>query len=493
MASKEIDKLRRDKKKAKNKDNYEEVANICNKLGELLAKEGLYDDAIDEHQTELSISEMRQDQIGTAIAHRKIGECYCELGDFEKALDHQRLHLEGARRAESLAEEQRALTTIGRTYLIRAEISQDKERSKLLSRSEDAFQKSLYLCGSLKAILSDYDYYEMKSRSLLNIGCVMAQNLDGEVQKKKCIEYIKQAISLSRKYNMMEDIYRGESLLAGIYLKNKMYREALEKWNAACEAAQKSGNKSDLFEALSAKAKLYIEIGDYSKALVFGRKAHKLNTGRTVSLEERENLRTILSSAWRMKKASEELKQTRQNDGSKMKLYEKLGDEAANICLYENAIKFYHSMFEHAKASGKCNSDLIPAYVSLSQTYKDNRDYKNYEVYVRKELELREGDPEQECRTWLNIAEAEELNEKGYNAVKQSYLNAINIAAKIKNRRLQARGLESLAVAQQNYDETEASEETKQKLEQLKRKYDIDLDSDDVESLASSGCKDDQV
>ncbi len=98
MPSKEIDQLRQDKIKAQRKDNYEEVANICNKLGDLLARQGDFEDAIDEHETERNICEMREDWIGKAIAHRRIGECYCELGEFEKALGHQRCHLQGARK-----------------------------------------------------------------------------------------------------------------------------------------------------------------------------------------------------------------------------------------------------------------------------------------------------------------------------------------------------------------------------------------------------------
>ncbi len=170
MSSKEIDQLRHDKIKAQDRDNYEEVANICNKLGELLAKQGKFEDAITEHETERNVCEMREDSMGAAIAHRKIGECYCELGEFEKALGHQRFHLEGARRMGNLVEEQRALTTIGRTYLFRAEVSQDAEKSNYLTRAEEAFQKSLDLCGSLKEVLTDRDYCEMKARSLLNIG-----------------------------------------------------------------------------------------------------------------------------------------------------------------------------------------------------------------------------------------------------------------------------------------------------------------------------------
>ncbi len=293
-------------------------------------------------------------------------------------------------------EEQRALTTIGRTYLIKAEVSQDAEISNNLTRAEEAFQESLDLCGSLKEVLTDHDYCEMKARSLLNIGCVMMRLMDrrgeGEDLTEKCIEYITQAVRLSHKYHLMEDVYRGESLLAGIYLRNGMYPEALKQWDDAYKTAQKSRNKSDQFEALAAKAKLYIELGDYSKALRYGRNAYKLSSGpRTVNSEDREVVKTTLSASWRMKNATEQLKQVGQNEEKKMKLFEKLGDEAANIGLYKNAIKFYLSMLESAKACGKQKDDLIRVYVSLSQTYKDIRDHDNYEVYLRKELRLRKG------------------------------------------------------------------------------------------------------
>ncbi len=55
---------------------------------------GDYEDAVSEHETELRLSEALEDIIGAGIANRKIGEVYCEMGQYEKALGHQRLHLE---------------------------------------------------------------------------------------------------------------------------------------------------------------------------------------------------------------------------------------------------------------------------------------------------------------------------------------------------------------------------------------------------------------
>lgn len=140
---------------------------------------------------------MLNDVIGRAVANRKIGECYAELGNIEAALkvsfikmllwplhmfthqcshsdstvgsvvpgvikalqgfhtkcvsdsnvsvyffclQHQQLHLDLARSVRDHAEEQRALATIGRTYLFRYESDQSR---KSLVQAEEAFRKSL--------------------------------------------------------------------------------------------------------------------------------------------------------------------------------------------------------------------------------------------------------------------------------------------------------------------------------------------------------------
>ncbi len=45
---------------------------------------GDYQDAISEHQVELSLSQINLDPIGEAVASRRIGECYCSMFEFEK-------------------------------------------------------------------------------------------------------------------------------------------------------------------------------------------------------------------------------------------------------------------------------------------------------------------------------------------------------------------------------------------------------------------------
>lgn len=55
-------------------------------------------------------------------------------------LQHQQCHLDLARSVRDHAEEQRALATIGRTYLFRYESDQSRNS---LEQAEDAFRKSL--------------------------------------------------------------------------------------------------------------------------------------------------------------------------------------------------------------------------------------------------------------------------------------------------------------------------------------------------------------
>lgn len=64
---------------------------------------GNYAQALPYHQVELSLSEDGGDTLGAAIAHRKIGECYCELEDYEEAVIHQGRHLHISRELGTVA------------------------------------------------------------------------------------------------------------------------------------------------------------------------------------------------------------------------------------------------------------------------------------------------------------------------------------------------------------------------------------------------------
>lgn len=189
--SREIKQLQRAKTKAQNGNNIGEEAIICNKLGELLSRQGDYKAAVEEHQQELALSVALSDVIGRAVANRKIGECFAEMGDIEAALKHQRCHLDLARSVRDHAEMQRALATIGRTFLFRYE--SDHSRSSLMEAG-DAFKKSLAIVDErLEGTVPGRELSEMRARLFLNLGLVC----DHLGEPKRCSDFIRRSVFIA--------------------------------------------------------------------------------------------------------------------------------------------------------------------------------------------------------------------------------------------------------------------------------------------------------
>ena len=72
------------------------------------------------------------------------------------------------------------------------------------------------------------------------------------------------------------------------------------------------------------------------------------------------------------------------NNCSVVKLYEQLGDGASDIGNFTHALEYYHKMLENGIDQQLPTKDLVPIYVSLAQTYADN---KQYEKAIEKECQ----------------------------------------------------------------------------------------------------------
>jgi NF-kappa-B inhibitor-like protein 2 len=132
---------------------------------------GRWEEAKAEHENELAISEALEDTIGSAVGCRKIGECYCGMEQYDKALQFQERHLRLSRSCGNLLEEQRALATIGRTFLFQCDSARGKQNIVKASRhAEEAFCKSLTVCENLKQEVKNVEYMETKARLFLNLG-----------------------------------------------------------------------------------------------------------------------------------------------------------------------------------------------------------------------------------------------------------------------------------------------------------------------------------
>lgn len=108
------------------------------------------------------------------------------------------------------------------------------------------------------------------------------------------------------------------------------------------------------------------------------------------------------------------------------KLYETMGDGASDLKNYVKSIEYYQRMLEAAEKSGTTGKDLSPCYISLAQTYSDNKQYDLALKYFKKEYELHQDNVVESLSTLLSMANTVELSEKDFDEVKQLYNLAIN-------------------------------------------------------------------
>ncbi|XP_027130900.1 tonsoku-like protein [Larimichthys crocea] len=459
-SAREIKQLQKAKSKAQKNNNLREEATICNQLGELLSRSGDYEAAIGEHTQELSLSEVLNDVIGRAVAHRKIGECYAEMGNIKAALEHQRLHLDLARSVRDHAEEQRALATIGRTYLFRYESDQSRNS---LGQAEDAFLKSLGIVEDrLKGTVSVQEVSEMKARLFLNLGLVC----DHLGETKRCNDFIRRSIYIAEKSQLLEDLYRANFNLGNISFRNGQKSDAVRSLEQAKECARKIKDKFSESECFHCIGKVQLSLGDFVAARRSLKKALLLGSQQPL---DKQAVKKAFKYADQGSKLEEELGEDqgkRLSSHEAVGLAEQLGDLYCKVGCFSKALDAYQAQLKGAEALGKPDRELAVIHVSLAATYTDLRQHSKAVKHYRQELALRQGSSTEECSTWLNIAAAQEESGCPFEDVDSSYSKALNLADKSGQARLQKRALRLWLASQRRCGSSKA-DDTEARLQEV--------------------------
>uniref|UniRef100_A0A665WJR5 Tonsoku-like protein n=1 Tax=Echeneis naucrates TaxID=173247 RepID=A0A665WJR5_ECHNA len=459
-SSREIKQLQKAKSKAQSSQNLREEANICNQLGELLSKNGDYEAAIREHQQELALSDVLNDVIGLAVANRKIGECYAELGNIVAALKHQQHHLDLARSVRDHAEEQRALATIGRTYLFRYESDQSRDS---LDQAEEAFRKSLAIVDDrLEGKVPAREISEMKARLFLNLGLVY----DHMGEPKRCSEFICRSVFIAEKSQLLEDLYRANFNLGNIYFRNGQHSNAVRSLEQAKECARKIKDKFSESECFHCIGKVQLSLGDFVAARRSLKKALLLGSQQPL---DRQAVKKVFKYADRGCKLEEE----QENDQGKtltshkaVELAEQLGDLYCKVGCYRKALDAYQTQLKGAEVLGKAARELAVIHVSLAATYTDLRQHSKAVEHYRQELALRQGSSSEDCNTWLNIATSQEESDCASQDIDSSYRTALSCAQTSGKSRLQKRVLRHWLAYQKRKGSSDA-DDTQAMLQEL--------------------------
>ncbi|XP_055506007.1 tonsoku-like protein [Leucoraja erinacea] len=444
----ELKHLEKAKLKAQKSHNLKEEASLCNQLGEVLAKQGQFQKAIEEHRQELQLSEVLNDVIGCAVANRRVGECLAEMGSYPAALEHQRKHLQLARSVANHVEEQRAWATIGRTYLFSYETNQSNES---LQEAENAFRKSMAIVeNKLQGKVSQHELSEMRARLYLNLGFLFDITKD----PLRCDRYIRKSIYIAEQNKLYEDLYRANFNLGSIHCRNGEHTRAMRCFEAAKDCARKMKEKLMESECFSSIGQALLTLGDFVAAKRSLRKAFKLGSQHQTDHDiVRRNLKNAVSGC-RLEEALSELGEEGQQDA--LGLCEQLGDLCCKVNSYRKAIDYYQMQLSHAEELQKPERELGVIHVSLATTFADLKEYELSLKHYQAELALRHGSPKEECKTWLNVAMVKEECGCPYTELEECYGKALQCAEQARITSLQAQVLKLLHSVQQKGGHPEA-------------------------------------
>jgi len=461
-----IDKLIKRKQQAQRDNKLRQLAEITNTLGDMYFENKRLKEALQEYTEQLSVCEELQDKLSCAIAHRMIGEVYASLGDYEQALIHQNLHLEGAKDMRNSIEEQRAFATLGRTYFCLAEslIGKTQKRDEALANAKMAYVQSMELCDKLAT--SEIKLEEkmlMRARLLLNLGLT----LEAQKETQQAISLIEQATALCVSNNFQEDLHRTCISLAAIYERQSNLELAL----SYIETAATVNDVSLKAEAKITKAELFMRTGQWietRKVLVSLYTSSGLP--KDINHQVDKYLRIIVTIC-----RAENSLLVETDTRAKQKLYETLGDAAVAAQCFDKGVEYYRCMLSCAEETGE---QVGISLMSLAQTLKDAGRHKEALPFAQRELDLCTI-PREKCRSALFLADLLITTNAADVEIRECYTLALSAANESDNIRLQKSVTRELVGYLESVGQFDEAED-------IKRKTGLTLEAlSDTESEAS--------
>lgn len=292
-------------------------------------------------------------------------------------------------------------------------------------------------------------------------------------------------------YNLKETLHRCQHSLALFYQKLENFPKALKLLEEAICTVTSLKNRVFQCEYLVSKGHLLLLMNNYTAARHAFRKAFN---AKSPVIEDAEMAQTRFQIATTLCKA---LKTFRKLDHQKLdpackdnltiRLCDRIGDLLVELEAYSAAVTFYMQELDAAIRANKPDSFIATIYVSIAQTYMDDKKYEKAIDFFNKELSLRNGNPVEETRTFLKIIEATIGMEKPKENIINMYESALDkyghsLTCKKRILKDYAIYLEMQGGVRGGEEDLDKLKKVKDALAQLK---DVDVDVlEDVLSLA---------
>ncbi|XP_012086072.1 protein TONSOKU isoform X2 [Jatropha curcas] len=393
---------------AKEVGNRQEEARWANVIGDILKNRGEYVQAIKWLRIDYDISSKYLPEKHLLPTCQSLGEVYLRLHNLEQALNFQKQHLDLAKDANDIIEQQRASTQLGRTY--HELFLQSNDNHCALRNAKKYFKLAMKLAQTLKenppadkcSFLKEYiDAHN-------NIGMIEL-DLDNLVQAEKILT---KGLNICDEEEVSENDDGRSRLhhnLGNVYLE-------LREWDKAKEHIEKDIIICNRIGHCQGEAKGYINLGElhyriqkYEKALCCYRKALELAKSMededALAKQSKGNIETVkaaLSIMDELKKEEQNLKKlTRNMENAIGTPHERklLLQQCASLdCLIEKSsmIGAWNEHCRYAELKKKiatklCDKEKIgDSFLVLGESYQKLRDFdkaiecviKSWETYT---------------------------------------------------------------------------------------------------------------
>ncbi|EHQ27082.1 tetratricopeptide repeat-containing sensor histidine kinase [Mucilaginibacter paludis] len=207
-----------------------------------------YDNAIRYCLLAARLFEGAGDKANLANAYKTIASCFSSLGEFPKAILYNK----------------KALS-------IRLKLSDKRLIAQSLNNTGNAFRQYHQPDSGIAYLLKCL--YLRKNEKDSSILVLTLQNLGSAYQMKGSMNvaerYLLRSLNIAEKYNMQEEVARGDLDLAALYLPERKFKQGL----AAAQITEKTAKTLNipqlLMDAYAMKSNLYTTQNDYKNALLY--------------------------------------------------------------------------------------------------------------------------------------------------------------------------------------------------------------------------------
>ncbi|XP_057544587.1 protein TONSOKU isoform X1 [Amaranthus tricolor] len=474
-------------KSANDIGNRKEEARWANVIGDILKEKGEYCKAIKWLRIDYQISSDYLVEKDRLPACQSIGELYLRIQDYENALYYQKEHLQLAKDADNLIEQQRASTQLGRTY---HEVFSKYEDHSALHKAKKYFKSAMDLARTLKENPPDSKSSFLKEYvdAYNNIG-LLEMDLDNLKEAEKILT---QGLKICDD----EEVNENDAGRTRLHHNLGFVYTQLRMWDKAREHIQKDILICKNIGHCQGEAKGYINLGElynkiqkFDRALSSYRKALEL----TNSLEDEyalarqieENMRVVKEyvkvmdeikiEAQNLKKLRRSMTTTKGTSGERKCLRQQL-KSIDNLIEKTIIVSDWSKHLEFAKMKKKiakelCDKEkLADSLLVVGESYQKLRDFRKASKWYTKSSEIYKVINNLEGQAIVKINMGDILDSKGdWKAALDAFKEGYNLAVEANKVSLQISALENMHYSQMmRFDNAEEVRKLELQIQNLK-------------------------